>query len=85
MNSCEDHSNPLGEGPIDTLAVIDHAAELGIVDGADEVLAVKQLAERRGQALAAVRALHERETTLCIECADKWPCLTIRAIDGAGA
>lgn len=84
MNTTET-GEPLGEGPVDTLAVIEHGAARGFWQGADAVLAVKQLAERQTQALNAVRALHERETTLCIECADKWPCPTIRAIDEAGA
>lgn len=46
---------PLGEGPVDTLAVIEHGAARGFWRGADAVLAVKQLAERRGQALGKIR------------------------------
>jgi hypothetical protein len=50
---------PLGEGPVDTLAVIEHGAARGFWRGADEVLAVKQLAERQTRALNAIRALIE--------------------------
>jgi hypothetical protein len=95
MNTCEDQSEPLGENPdvparydagIGTvLAAIDRGATLGILSAADKITATTQLAERQTRALNAVRELHERETTLCIECADKWPCPTIRAIDEAGA
>ncbi|WP_157680192.1 hypothetical protein [Mycobacterium dioxanotrophicus] len=42
---------------MDTLAVIEHGAARGFWRGADEVLAVKQLAERQTQALNAVREL----------------------------
>lgn len=66
MNTCEDQSEPLGENPdlparydagmTDTLAAIDRSAVLGILSAADTVLATKQLAERQGQALSAIRA-----------------------------
>ncbi|WP_087074163.1 hypothetical protein [Mycobacterium dioxanotrophicus] len=95
MNTCEDQSEPLGENPdvparydagIGTLLeAIERGSVIGVLGAADAVLATKQLAERQTQALNAIRELHERETTLCIECADKWPCPTIRAINEAGA
>lgn len=43
---------------MDTLAVIEHGAARRFWRGADEVLAVKQLAERQSQALNAIRELH---------------------------
>ncbi|ART73443.1 hypothetical protein BTO20_05850 [Mycobacterium dioxanotrophicus] len=67
------------------LEAIERGSVIGVLGAADAVLATKQLAERQTQALNAIRELHERETTLCIECADKWPCPTIRAINEAGA
>ncbi|OBC14086.1 hypothetical protein A5784_30770 [Mycobacterium sp. 852013-50091_SCH5140682] len=95
MNTCEDQSEPLGENPDvparydagigSVLEAIDRGSVIGVLSAADAVLATRQLAERQTRALNAVRALHERETTLCIECADKWPCPTIRAIDEADA
>lgn len=86
MNACEDQSEPLGEGPVDTLTAIHRGATLGILSAADEVLAVKQLAERQTQALTAIRALHtENYFKNCGCCLDPWPCSTIRAIDEAGA
>lgn len=58
MNATED-GEPLGEAPaIDTLTAIGRGAALGILSAADEVLAVKQLAERQTRALRAVRELH---------------------------
>ncbi|ORA38080.1 hypothetical protein [Mycobacterium aquaticum] len=97
MNTCEDQSEPLGESPdvparydagIGTvLAAIDRGATLGILSAADEVLATKQLAERQGRAINAVRELHTESTYWknCCECHDSWPCATIRAIDEACA
>lgn len=68
-----------------TLGAIERGAVLGILGAADEVLATKQLAERQAMALKAVRELHERETTLCINCGEPHPYSTIRAVDEAGA
>ncbi|OFB37941.1 hypothetical protein BA059_16725 [Mycolicibacterium sp. (ex Dasyatis americana)] len=56
MNATDD-GDPLGEGPIDTLAV-QRAAELGFLAGADLAQARAQLAERQTQALNKVRELH---------------------------
>lgn len=47
--------------------------------GADEHIA--ELAGLRVR-VEAVRALHECETTLCINCTEPWPCSTIKALDG---
>lgn len=62
MNATDDGVEPVGEGPIDTLTAIKRGAVLGILSAADEVLATKQLAERQGQALGAVRKLHYLRT-----------------------
>lgn len=87
MNACEDETEPLGEGPVDTLTAINRGATLGILSTADEVLAVKQLAERQGHALKVIRELHTESTYWknCGGCHEPWPCDTIRAIDEAGA
>lgn len=85
MNACESGEEPLGEGLVDTLAVIEHGAARGFWRGADEVLAVKQLAERQTQALAKIRRLHtENYFKNCGCCLDPWPCETIRAVNEAG-
>lgn len=57
MNATDDLSEPLGEGPIDTLTAIGRGAVLGILSAADEVLATKQLAERQARNLNAIRGL----------------------------
>lgn len=86
MNTTET-GEPLGEGPVDTLAVIEHGAARGFWQGADAVLAVKQLAERQAQVLNAVRELHTESTYWknCGCCHEPWPCGTIMAIDEADA
>ncbi|MHC9292012.1 hypothetical protein ACRCUN_06065 [Mycobacterium sp. LTG2003] len=66
MNATDDGVEPIGENPdvparydagmTATLAAIDRGAVLGILSAADTVLATKQLAERQGQALSAIRA-----------------------------
>ncbi|MGV0805781.1 hypothetical protein [Mycolicibacterium setense] len=91
MNACESGDEPLGEAPaIDTLTAIGRGAVAGILGAADEVLAVKQLAERQTKALDAVRELHAPDTSgpyepYCHACLYEAPCPTIRAIDSAGA
>lgn len=71
MNATED-GEPLGESPaIDTLTAIGRGAVLGILSAADEVLAVKQLAERQTKALKEVRSLHRRINLVsCAECGE---------------
>lgn len=91
MNATED-GEPLGESPaIDTLTAIGRGAVAGILGAADEVLAVKQLAERQTKALNAIRELHEPCTCCtpptCRECDPNLTgreCKTMRAIDEAG-
>ncbi|AER47719.1 hypothetical protein [Mycolicibacterium goodii] len=67
MNATEDGLEPVGEIPevparydagiASALAAIDRGAVLGIIAGADQVLATKQLAERQTQAINDVREL----------------------------
>lgn len=101
MNATEDGFEPVGENPevparydagiASALAAIDRGAVLGIIAGADQVLATKQLAERQDQAINAVRALHYTvdmanvDGPFCHECLYTAPCPTIRALDEAGA
>ena len=89
MNATDDLSEPLGEGPIDTLTAIKRGAVLGILSAADEVLATKQLAERQTQALNEIRELHYAvdgiDGPYCYGCLYASPCPTILAIDAAGA
>lgn len=88
MNACEDQSEPLGEGLVDTLAVIEHGAARGFWRGADEVLATKQLAERQARALRDIRRLHlsdDAPMPYCLDCDQPHPCKTLRAISKAGA
>lgn len=89
MNATDDLSEPLGEGPIDTLTAIKRGAVLNILGAADEVLATKQLAERQTKALNAVRDMHSPcdicKSPCCIVCFERVPCATVRAIDEAGA
>lgn len=70
MNATDDGLEPVGEAPaIDTLTAIGRGAVAGVLSAADEVLATKQLAERQGQALDAVRELHRRiNLVTCEEC-----------------
>ncbi|UVG34689.1 hypothetical protein SEA_MASK_70 [Mycobacterium phage Mask] len=96
MNATEDGFEPVGENPevparydagiASALAAIDRGAVLGIIAGADQVLATKQLAERQTQGINAVRKLHnENYFRNCGCCHESWPCATIRALDEAGA
>ncbi|QRY43145.1 hypothetical protein JVX93_21615 [Mycolicibacterium boenickei] len=88
MNATED-GQPVGEC-IDTLDAIQRGAVRGILSAADEVLAIKQLAERQTVAINKIRDLHRpvgRESNpRCGHCGYvAHPCPTIRAIDEAGA
>lgn len=70
MNACEDQSEPLGEH-IDTFEAIQRGAVVGILFAADAVLATKQLAERQGQALNAVRQIHHHvNLVVCGDCGE---------------
>lgn len=49
MNATEDGTEPVGEGPIDTLGATEHAA------GADKAAALQQLTERADAHLAGLK------------------------------
>ncbi|TGB37914.1 hypothetical protein [Mycolicibacterium peregrinum] len=59
MNATEDGTEPVGEGPIDTLDAIERASSIGMLSAGDTVLATKQLAERQALALNEIRLFVE--------------------------
>lgn len=56
MNACDDQTEPLGEAPeVDPIAVIDHAAAIGMLSTGDAARAREDLLRRQTQAIAEIR------------------------------
>ncbi|MDH6199230.1 hypothetical protein M2272_005898 [Mycobacterium frederiksbergense] len=99
MNATDD-GQPVGQGPIDAIDAIRQAVDGGMLQGADEFMALQQLAERQAAALNDVRRLHQPTpngddlglfSSCCAGCSIpsaalyvRYPCPTMRAIDKAG-
>jgi hypothetical protein len=60
---------------------LDTPARRGAVD---RLLGAADKITNQTAALAEIRELHERETTLCINCSERWPCSTIAILERHG-